>query len=373
MQKTKVFRIGELFCGPGGFGHAADMAEGVFGKHKYAVRHVWANDIDPAACKTYAYNFTRGDFSPIMIPGDVRNIDFKKLAADPKYKIDALTFGFPCNDFSIVGKQRGLEGKYGPLYTYCIKAVEQFKPKWFIAENVGGLRNANDGMALGKILADLKALNPHYTITPHYYKFEEYGVPQMRHRVVIVGIRGDLKKTFKVPRPTTIDNPKTVKEALKDIPASAPNQEITKQSPIVAERLAAIKPGQNVWNAALPQHLKLNVKGAKLSQIYRRLHPDHPAYTITGSGGGGTHVYHYKEPRALTNRERARLQTFADTFKFLGSKEEVRKQIGMAIPPFGVKKIIESIFKTLEGVEYNTIESDWEAIYGEAKLPASQA
>lgn len=368
MQKAKVFRIGELFCGPGGFGHAADIAAGVFGKHKYEVRHAWANDIDPAACETYKKNFSKKDFVPKMVCGDIRNLDFSKLP-----KIDALTFGFPCNDFSIVGKQKGLTGKYGPLYTYGIKAIEYFKPAWFIAENVGGLRNANDGMALGKILADLKALNPHYAITPHYYKFEEYGVPQTRHRVVIVGIRGDLKKTFKVPRPTTLGNPKTVKEALRDIPASAPNQEITKQSPVVVERLTAIKPGQNVWNSKLPQHLRLNVKGAKLSQIYKRLHPDHPAYTITGSGGGGTHVYHYKEPRALTNRERARLQTFADSFEFVGTKEDVRKQIGMAIPPLGVKIIIESIFKTLEGIDYNTIDSDWEAIYGEAKLPASQA
>ena len=76
---------------------------------------------------------------------------------------------------------------------------------------------------------------------------------------------------------------------------------------------------ENAWTAKLPDHLKLNVKGATISQIYKRLDPNKPAYTVTGSGGGGTHVYHWKEPRALTNRERARLQTFPDDFKFHGS------------------------------------------------------
>lgn len=119
--------------------------------------------------------------------------------------------------------------------------------------------------------------------------------------------------------------------------------------------------------------MQLNVKGAKLSQIYKRLHPKFPSYTITGSGGGGTHVYHFKEPRALTNRERARLQTFKDTFVFVGTKEKVRKQIGMAIPPRGVQKIIEAIFKTLEGVAYKTVDSRWEEIYGEAKISSRKA
>ena len=91
-------------------------------------------------------------------------------------------------------------------------------------------------------------------------------------------------------------------------------------------------PGENAWNSSLPKHLQLNVKGAKLSQIYRRLYPDRPAYTITGSGGGGTHGYHWSEPRALTNRERARLQTFPDDFVFKGGRGSVRKQIGMAVP-----------------------------------------
>ena len=96
----------------------------------------------------------------------------------------------------------------------------------------------------------------------------------------------------------------------------------------------------------------MNVRGAKISQIYKRLDPDKPAYTVTGSGGGGTHMYHWKENRALTNRERARLQTFPDDFIFFGSKESVRKQIGMAVPCIGAKVIFEAVLKSFAGISY---------------------
>ena len=135
-------------------------------------------------------------------------------------------------------------------------------------------------------------------------------------------------------------------------PQNAKNNELTKQSPTVVERLGYIKPGQNAFTADIPEHLKLNVTGAKISQIYKRLDPDKPAYTVTGSGGGGTHIYHWSEPRALTNRERARLQTFPDDFIFEGTKESVRKQIGMAVPCKGAQIIFEAILKTFAGVDY---------------------
>ena len=95
-----------------------------------------------------------------------------------------------------------------------------------------------------------------------------------------------------------------------------------------------------------------------MSQIYKRLNPTLPSYTITGSGGGGTHVYHWEEPRALTNRERARLQTFPDDYVFEGSKESVRKQIGMAVPCNGAKIIFEAILKTFAGIEYESMPAN---------------
>jgi DNA (cytosine-5)-methyltransferase 1 len=136
------------------------------------------------------------------------------------------------------------------------------------------------------------------------------------------------------------------------------NNELTRQSQQVIERLQFIKPGENAFTAALPEKLRLNVKGAKISQIYKRLDPSKPAYSVTGSGGGGTHIYHWKQNRALTNRERARLQTFPDSFVFCGSKESVRKQIGMAVPPLGVKVIFEAVLKSFAGITYSTVENN---------------
>jgi DNA (cytosine-5)-methyltransferase 1 len=179
--------------------------------------------------------------------------------------------------------------------------------------------------------------------------------------MIIVGIRSDLAEkgiVFRVPAPS--GKTMTASQALAGIPKTAKNQELTRQSPVVVERLKLIKPGENVWNAKLPKHLQLNVKGAKLSQIYKRLDPDKPSYTITGSGGGGTHVYHWSENRSLTNRERARLQTFPDDYVFSGSKEQVRKQIGMAVPPMGVALIVEAVAKSFQKKAYKSVNASIE-------------
>lgn len=350
--KVKVFKLAELFCGPGGLAHGAISATASNQKGEmYGVKSVWANDIDVATCKTYARNIHAGDMSAVPC-GPVEKIDFKKV---PEF--DALAFGFPCNDFSIVGKQKGFNGKYGPLYTYGLKAINIHNPDWFMAENVSGLQSANDGKAFQKILDDLEKVGKGYKLTTHLYKFEEYGVPQYRHRVVIIGIRKDHKLEFKVPAPTTPEKYVSVREAFENPPISknAPNNEATNQSAIVVERLKHIPAGKNVWCEELPKNLRLNVKGAKMSQIYKRLHPDKPSYTITGSGGGGTHGYHWSENRALTNRERARIQSFPDDFVFEGSKEEVRKQIGMAVPPRAAKVVVEAVLKTFAGVPYKWV------------------
>ncbi len=339
------FKLGELFCGPGGLALGALNAK--IENQEYSIVHQWANDYDEPTCKTYTRNICPDNPNSVICE-DVHFLEIEKLGA-----IDALAFGFPCNDFSLVGEQLGFKGKFGPLYTYGIKALEVYKPFWFLAENVGGLQSANEGKAFSKILSDMK--NAGYKVYPHLYKFEEYGVPQARHRVIIVGIRKDLPYEFKIPAPTGVT--KTCKEAIEQppIPSYVANNEKTKQSPQVVQRLSYIKPGQNAFTANLPPELQLNVKGAKISQIYKRLDPDKPSYTVTGSGGGGTHIYHWEEPRALTNRERARLQTFPDDFVFEGTKEQVRKQIGMAVPAQGAQIIFEAILKTFADIPYKSI------------------
>ena len=342
-----VFRLGELFCGAGGIGLGARLAN----SSKAQIEHIWATDYDKDACKTYATNLSPKK----VICQDIRKLDFKKLKAVGE--IDCLTFGFPCNDFSSVGEQKGLEGSFGGLYKECVKALAFFKPIWFIAENVSGIRNSNDGKAFLAIVSEFEAQG--YKLYPHLYKFNEYGIPQKRHRIIIVGIREDINVDYKIPsseRYKHIDN--SSRTALLNIPQDSPNNEFTKQSPTVIERLQHIREGQNAFNADLPAHLRLNVKGAKISQIYKRLKADEPSYTITGSGGGGTHVYHWSEDRALTNRERARLQTFTDDFVFEGSKESVRKQIGMAVPPAGSKIVFESIMRSFLGESYPSVSSN---------------
>ncbi len=355
----KKIVIGELFCGPGGIAIGAELAnksiEGVTG---IKFEHGWAVDYHEETVGTYLKNVA-GASKETALCKDVRKItatELKKIA-----KVDGFAYGFPCNDFSLVGEHKGIDGDFGPLYSYGLPILNVHKPDFFIAENVGGIRSANEGKTLLKILDDLSNAGEGYVITPHLYKFEEYGVPQARHRMIMVGIRKGLGLTFLPPAPTHLKKMKTCKEAIEKPPIrpGAMNHELTKQHPRVVERLKHIRPGENAWTADLPKELQLNVTGAKISQIYKRLDPSKPAYTITGSGGGGTHVYHWKEHRALTNRERARLQTFPDSFIFNGSKESVRRQIGMAVPPEGAQVLFEAIAKTLAKIPYEFVESNY--------------
>ena len=345
------FRLGELFCGPGGIAHGAVTAK--IADPDFQIIHQWATDYDKDTCNTFVHNICQGKEGSVVWK-DIRKLDMETLA-----EIDALAFGFPCNDYSIVGEQKGMDGVYGPLYSYGIKALKKFKPKWFLAENVGGLRNANDGKAFEQILNEMRSAG--YTLTPHLYKFEEYGIPQARHRIIIVGVKNNENVIFKVPSTSLrVRTDNSCRTAIEKPPIAkdAPNNELTNQSPTVVERLKHIKAGENAFNAELPEELKLNVTGAKISQIYKRLDPNKPAYTVTGSGGGGTHIYHWTEPRALTNRERARLQTFPDTYVFQGSKESVRKQIAMAVPCDGARIIFEAILNTFAEISYDWIEAN---------------
>ena len=194
------------------------------------------------------------------------------------------------------------------------------------------------------------------------YKFEEYGVPQTRHRIIVIGIHNDYDKKgikFRVPSPEPYrDVDITAGTALAGIPADAPNNEVRVLQEKVRRRLSYIKPGQNVWQAEnLPDELMIKTK-TRISQIYRKLDPEKPSYTVTASGGGGTFMYHWSdEQRELTNRERARIQTFPDEFEFVGNYSSVRKQIGMAVPPCGAKIIFDAVLNTFANIEYPWIKA----------------
>lgn len=365
--------MGELFSGPGGMARgakrAADAVDGV------SVVHAWANDYDRDTCLTYKRNILDQEFGAEAalvsrasdLPRDgggivhqnVHDLDIDALGA-----IDGFAFGFPCNDYSLVGEWKGLGGAYGPLYTYGVKVLASKQPKWFVAENVSGLRGANEGRAFKQILSHLRTPDdgPGYKLVPHLYSFDEYGVPQRRQRIVIVGIREDVDVTFRVPSPAiyaSIDV--SALHALTEPPIDiyAANHEFTRQSSQVVERLKYLEPGEGVFSPraleVLPEHLKIKTK-TTISTTYRRLEPDKPSYTVTGAGGGGSHVYHWALNRALTNRERARLQTFPDDFVFEGLKESVRKQIGMAVPVNGAEAVFTALFRSFAGLSYPWIE-----------------
>jgi len=175
-------KLGELFCGAGGIGLGAKMARSAFCGAVYdGYETVWATDYDKVACSTYRSNLMPDGEGQVFCE-DIKDVDFEGLKSVSD--VDVLSFGFPCNDFSIIGKQKGLDGEFGLLYTYCVKALDVLRPKFFLAENVGGLRGTDGGRTLNLILNEFVDVG--YRVVPHLYKFEEYGVPQARHRVMIV-------------------------------------------------------------------------------------------------------------------------------------------------------------------------------------------
>jgi DNA (cytosine-5)-methyltransferase 1 len=355
-------QLGELFSGPGGIATGAFRAAEELG---VGIGHAWAVDYDRDSCFTYARNVLKAEGDEL--PESVLNKSVTDVRFGILPEIHALAFGFPCNDFSMVGEKKGTSGDFGPLYSYGVKALKAHSPLFFVAENVGGLRSsktASGESALSMIKKELEGAGRGYVVYTHYYKFEDYGVPQTRHRVILVGIRKDIAALidYKIPAPTHLGRHVSVSSALDGIIAGDPswkNNDFTRQSAVVVERLKCIKPGENAWNSTIKDpKLRLNVKNVRMSQIYRRLHPDQPSYTVTGSGGGGTHVYHWKEPRALTNRERACIQTFPIEYEFYGSKESVRKQVGMAVPPRGAFVVFRSILMSFLDIPYRSVPSN---------------
>jgi DNA (cytosine-5)-methyltransferase 1 len=348
-----VFRLGELFCGPGGIACGAMRAKSDDGK--FRIVHAWANDYDFDTCKTYIKNICP-EHPETVYCGDVRELNIAQLG-----EIDAFCYGFPCNSFSNVGEHKGLANeKFGQLYWYGIEVLRTYKPKWFLAENVSGIRSAGSG-DFRIILNDMREAG--YRLSVHLYKAEEYGIPQTRHRVIIVGIREDIPVEFHVPDPAQYAHCDiTARTALSDIPEHAPNHETRKLSKEVVRRLSLIRPGENIWQAAdrmgadFPEELMIHTK-TKISQIYRKLDPDKPAYTVTAAGGGGTFMYHWTD-RELTNRERARIQTFPDTYEFVGNYSSVRKQIGMAVPCRLSEIVITAILNCFAGIEYPWIKEN---------------
>ena len=187
------------------------------------------------------------------------------------------------------------------------------------------------------------------------YNFADYGVPQLRERVLIVGIRKDTGFNFIHPAPTHGNGRipyVTAGTALEGVEKVKANNEKMKSMPKTIEKLKLISEGGNFTD--IPKDHPLYVKGM-ISHVYRRIHRSEPSKTIIAAGGGGTWGYHYPEPRPLTNRERARLQSFPDDFEFIGSNTEVRRQIGNAVSPTGVHGLANALLPLFRN-EYERID-----------------
>ena len=328
-------KIISLFSGCGGL----DL-----GFHQEGYETVWANDFDHWACETFKKNI--GD---VIVEGDIEQIDPYDNSSIPD--CDIVLGGFPCQDFSMIWKRPGLDGERGNLYKSFLRVVDAKKPKVFVAENVKGLLTANNKKAIKQIVSDFESIAPGYKVKVKLYNFADYGVPQLRERILIVGIRSDIDFDFEHPDPTHSAKDEellphvTAGEALANIPDDAKNIEQQNLSPKTVEKLKLISAGGNFTD--IPKDHPLYVKGM-ISHVYRRIHPDEPSKTIIAAGGGGTWGYHYPEPRSLNNRERARLQSFPDDFEFVGTMTQVRKQIGNAVPPQGVRELAKTLKKIFE-------------------------
>lgn len=324
-KRNKNLTAVSLFAGCGGL----DL-----GFTQEGIDIIWANDYNHWACETYKRNF--GDH---VVEGDITAIDIKKIP-----KADIILGGFPCQDFSMLWKRGGLDTDRGNLYRYFVDIVTKKEPKMFIGENVRGLLSANDGEAVKQIVADFAKAGKHgYDVKVYPINFADYGAPQLRQRVLIVGVNKKYKKEFVLPEPT--HNEKTwvtAREALKGVEKAIYNNEHQNITSKTREMLELIPAGGNF--TSIPKGHKLYVKGM-ISHVYRRLHPERPSTTIIAGGGGGTWGYHFKEPRPLTNRERARLFGYPDDFVFEGSITEVRRQIGNSVPPVGIRPIANAVKK----------------------------
>lgn len=349
----------------------APSASGEY-RHRYQVHMVSDRDGERACALTHTW-FAVRDTERVEGEFQVFNLEVEE---DNSYHANGYCV-HNCNDFSLIGKQKGLAGEFGPLYTYAADVLKHYEPVAFVAENVGGLTSSKTpgGESAFEIISKALGAGGHrggpeiYNVTVHLYKAEEYGVPQTRHRVIFVGTHKEKHKGkgFRVPAPTTKDRYLSVSEAFADIPADAPNNEFRKNTQRVIDRLSHIPEGGNAWSEEIPPEHRLKETCTKLSQTYRRLDRNKPSYTLTANGGGGSKGYHWEENRELTNREKARIQSFPNDFYFYGSLEQVRTQIGMAVPPLLAKHIFEALFKTLKGDWYEGIvDPNLHGAYGSA-------
>lgn len=339
VQKNGLtFKVASLFSGCGGldlgFTGNFDVFEGKFKKHfsKTSFEVVWANDIDKDAVLSYKQNI--GEH---IICRDITKVDTSEIP-----ECDIVLGGFPCQDFSIAGKQKGFASERGNLYKEMVRVIEAKRPLAFVAENVKNIISPKlidlerNQPVIDTIIQDFKELG--YDVKYKCLYAPDYGIPQKRERVIIVGTRKDLEVDFKYPMSN--HGLMTSKDAIDDLWGKEDDETIFNHNQV---SLAKFRPPSSVGtqgNQMIPENAPSHVMRAEhhmnIQAHYRSLDPN----------GDLNNRFFW---RRLTVREAARLQTFPDDFKFIGNKSSSYKQVGNAVPPilgWYVAKALELSLKT---------------------------
>lgn len=275
-----------------------------------------------------------------VICDDIHNIDFSEY----KDKIDIVSGGFPCQAFSYSGKKLGFQDTRGTLFHEFARCINETKPKMFLAENVKGLISHDKGKTFKTIINVF--VNLGYKVTYKVLNACYYGVGQKRERVVIIGIRNDLKLNFSFPEPDKSQT--TLKEALKDCPNSNGVEYSEKK-----KKVFALVPPGGCW-IDLPEDIakeymgKSYYSGGGRRGMARRISWNEPCLTLTCSPSQKqTDRCHPDEVRPFTVREYARIQSFPDDWGFCGGIGSQYKQIGNAVPVEMARRVGIQIVNTL--------------------------
>ena len=268
---------------------------------------------------------------------DIRTIKNKEIQPY-KGKVDLIIGGPPCQGFSTIGK-RLVKDPRNELVFEFIRFVKVIKPKVFLMENVRGLLSANNGLIKDAITAEFEKIG--YNVTHEVICAADYGVPQMRYRVLFLGVRKDLKTMPTFPEKTvTKDHYVMVGDVIMDLVGQEnqfPNHVPMNHNDIVKKRISIIKEGEGIPDDGLPEDV---AKGSRsdytdntiknFSHVYRRLSRTKPATTMVP--GHNAFPLHPTEDRSLTVREAARIQTFPDDVIFEGTRQNQCIQVGNAVP-----------------------------------------
>jgi DNA (cytosine-5)-methyltransferase 1 len=336
-KPLRAYRSIELFAGAGGL---------ALGLEKAGFHNVLLNEIDKYAAASLRLNRSAWH----VVEQDIHQIDFSPY----QQQIDLLSGGFPCQAFSLAGKQLGLEDIRGTLFYQFARAIQEIQPKIFLGENVKGLLLHQGGKTLNYMVDILKNLG-YILIEPKVFKTMFYQVPQNRERLLLVGIRKDLFQAdfFKWPAP--FHRAMTMRDALKKgelFESDVPFSEGTNYAARKKEILALVPQG-GYWRD-LPLELqkeymkKSYFLGGGKTGMARRLAWDQPSLTLTcAPAQNQTERCHPEETRPLTVREYARIQTFPDTWQFTGPIMQQYKQIGNAVPVHFAAAVGRSLIRLL--------------------------